>query len=150
MILNGRSFWDGQQRSNGVRHQPLLREHAMRRILLSLLLLLSGFQTASAFDEHWDENRPPKEWPKFTIVPGKLVPKRTPEQSIAYAQEIEQRWIDFKSGRKKQRVTIRDSGNAIDALLTVSPTSPQYRQAWSLFVRLRKIDREVSERLGMD
>lgn len=102
-------------------------------------------------DDQWNAGNPPKEWPKFTIVPGKKAPaKRTDGQVLAYAQQVEQRWLDFVSGKSKNRITIQDSGNAIEELMTIKPTSLRFPEAWALFVRLRKIDKEVAHRFGND
>jgi hypothetical protein len=95
---------------------------------------------------NWDGTRPPLDWPKFSVVPGQPpLSKRTSEEKLALAQAVENRWNEFKSGRSKRAVTMRESSEAIRSITTISSSAPQFPKAWALFVRLRKIDREVAE-----
>jgi hypothetical protein len=99
---------------------------------------------ASPREAKWDEANPPPDWPKFTVIPGKPKPKpRSPDQALSTALNIEKRWADYRSGKTKKPVTLVENGNAIEGLVMIKSTSPQYPQAWAAFVRLRKLDREI-------
>ena len=100
---------------------------------------------ASPREAKWDEANPPPDWPKFTVIPGKPKPKpRSPDQALSTALNIEKRWADYRSGKTKKPVTLVENGNAIEGLVMIKSTLPQYPQAWAAFVRLRKLDREIA------
>jgi hypothetical protein len=92
----------------------------------------------------WRADSPPKQWPKFTVVPGeKPLPVRTSVQKIAMADGVINTWDDFQSGNSKKRPPISDSGTAIRYLMTIEPDDPSFKSAWAKFIRLRQVDREI-------
>jgi hypothetical protein len=92
----------------------------------------------------WRVDNPPKQWPKFTIVPGeKPLPTRTSVQKIAIADDVINNWDNFQSGKSKKRPTISDSGTAIRYLMTIEADDPSFKSAWPKFIRLRQVDREI-------
>jgi hypothetical protein len=92
---------------------------------------------------NWIENKPPARWPSFTKIPGKPRPVVKPGKALEMVAHVEQRWRDFKGGHAKEHPTIRETGAAMDALLTIDPSSPSFAAAWAAFVRLSKIDAEI-------
>ena len=102
--------------------------------------------SAPSRDHEWDAARPPREWPKFAVAPDEpTLPRRTPAQTLAYARSVEARWKEFKSGRSKRPVLMKESSAAIRSLMAIKPDVPQYREAWAAFLRLHKIDREIAD-----
>jgi hypothetical protein len=92
----------------------------------------------------WRADNPPKQWPKFTIVPGeKPLPARTSVQKIAMADGVINSWDDFQSGKSKKRPTISDSGTAIRYVMTIEADDPSFKSAWAKLIRLRQVDREI-------
>jgi hypothetical protein len=92
----------------------------------------------------WRADNPPKQWPKFTIVPGeKMLAARTSVQKIAISDGVINNWDDFQIGKSKKRPTTSDSGTAIRYLLTIQPDDPYFKSAWAKFIRLRQVDREI-------
>jgi hypothetical protein len=102
--------------------------------------------SAPSRDHEWDAARPPREWPKFSVAPGEpALPRRTPAQTLSYARSIQARWEEFKSGRSKRPVLMKESSAAIRSLVAIQPDAPQYREAWAAFLRLRKINQEIAD-----
>jgi hypothetical protein len=92
----------------------------------------------------WRADNPPKQWPKFTIVPGeKPLPARTSVQKIAIADAVINNWDNFQSRKSKKRPTSSDSGTAISYLTTIEVDDSFFKSAWPKFIRLRQVDREI-------
>jgi hypothetical protein len=96
-------------------------------------------------EQAWRGDHPPAAWPTFPSDDPLAKParKRTPEQAIALASEVEQRWKGFKAGRSASRPRTSDIEEALRALLAIEPDSKDFPKAWTLFVSLRQIDREA-------
>lgn len=93
----------------------------------------------------WRADNPPAQWPKFTVVPGeKPLPQKTAQEKIELADRVISRWRDYKSGKSPKKPTMTESGLAVRYLLTVSPSAPEYKTAWGMFIRARQVDREIS------
>jgi hypothetical protein len=95
----------------------------------------------------WRSDRPPAAWPVFP--PGhplaKATHKRSTAQALALAKDVEDRWERSKSRRHlRTRPSVEEVREACRALLTVDPRDKDYAKAWAAFVRLRKIDREMT------
>jgi hypothetical protein len=96
-------------------------------------------------ETEWRGDHPPAAWPTFPADDPLAKPahKRTPEQAIALASNVEARWNSFKAGRSKSRPRTGEIEEALRALLTIEPGSKHFPKAWALFVGLRQIDREA-------
>jgi hypothetical protein len=106
----------------------------------------SGTRAADNTNESaWRSDRPPAAWPNFP--PDHLLAKptaiRTPAEAIALAQGVDDRWEESKSGNSRLRPSSDEIKEACRALLAIDPKNDQFPKAWAVFVRLRKIDREV-------
>lgn len=98
-------------------------------------------------EAQWRADRPPAAWPAFP--PGhalaKITRKRSAAQALAFARDVEDRWERSKSRKdSRARPSPDDVREACRALLTVDPRDKDYPKAWAAFVRLRKIDREMT------
>jgi hypothetical protein len=105
----------------------------------------SGSGAASDNETEWRSDRPPATWPMFPSDHplGRPAAKRTPAQAIAFAQDVEDRWAQSKSGNAKVRPSSEEIKEACRALLAIDPKSEEFPNAWAAFVRLRKIDRDA-------
>ncbi|CAN5412179.1 hypothetical protein BH11PSE4_BH11PSE4_25110 [soil metagenome] len=94
-------------------------------------------------ERDWRGDRPPAAWPVFTADDplAKPASKRSNADTMALAVEVEQRWSKVEAGRSKAKPSRTETREALRALLAIDPASKEFPQAWSLFVRLRKIDR---------
>ena len=105
----------------------------------------SSFTADLTNEREWRGDHPPAGWPRFP--PGdplaRPVRKRTPEQAIAMAATVEERWNRFKAGRSSSQPRTTEIEEALRTLLTVEPDSKDFPKAWALFVSLRQIDREA-------
>ena len=103
---------------------------------------------ASLEDEsNWHSDQPPAAWPTFP--PGhplaRQTDKRTAAQALALAKHVEERWEQSKSsGNPALRPSPDEVNEACRALLTIDPKDKDYPKAWSAFVRLRRIRRQMS------
>jgi hypothetical protein len=97
-------------------------------------------------EREWRSDHPPAAWPAFSSDDPLAEParKRTPEQAIALASDVERRWKSFKAGRSASHPRTGDIEEALGALLAIEPDSKDYPKAWALFVSLRQIDREAA------
>jgi hypothetical protein len=95
----------------------------------------------------WRADRPPAAWPTFPSGHplAKATHQRSTAQALVLAKDVEDRWLRSKS-RKDSRVqpSLDDVREACRALLTIDPGDKDYPKAWAAFVRLRKIDREMT------
>jgi hypothetical protein len=98
-------------------------------------------------ESEWRGDRPPATWPTFPPDHplGRPAAVLTPAQAIGFAKDIEDRWEESKSGNTKARPSSEEIREACRALLAIDPKHDRYPKAWAAFVRLRKIDREVSQ-----
>ncbi|MGA2287249.1 hypothetical protein [Bradyrhizobium sp.] len=96
-------------------------------------------------EQAWRSDHPPAAWPTFPSDDPLAKParKRSPEQAIALASDVEGRWKGFKAGRSASRPRPSDIEEALRALLAIPPNSKDFSKAWALFVSLRQIDREA-------
>lgn len=69
--------------------------------------------------------------------------KRTNSEAIAFAAEVDERWMAYKAERTKTPPAASEIAEALRALLAIAPDSAEFPRAWELFVRLRKADREI-------
>lgn len=109
----------------------------------------ASFKVASAKpvsgdEADWQTGKPPAAWPVFP--PGdelsQLAPKRSNADALALAKAIEERWSQSKSGNAL-RPSLQEIRDAERALLAIDAKGPDFREAWSAFVRLRAIEREA-------
>lgn len=94
----------------------------------------------------WRGDQPPAAWPAFPAGHplAKTGKKRTPAEALVFAQQVEERWKrSEKSGNAKARPSSEDIREACRALLAIDPKDADYRKAWAVFVRLRKIAPDV-------
>jgi hypothetical protein len=107
----------------------------------------SGSGAAPDNEAEWRSDRPTAAWPAFPSDHPLAQPavKRTPAHAMAFAQDVEDRWVQSKSGDLKVRPSSEEIKEACRALLTINPKSEEFPKAWALFVRLRQIDRAASQ-----
>jgi hypothetical protein len=101
------------------------------------------------FDDEldWRAERPPAVWPAFPSghPMAKATHQRSTAQALALAKDVEDRWERAKSRRdSRARPPAEEIREACRALLTVDVRDKDYPKAWAAFVRLRKIDREMT------
>jgi hypothetical protein len=94
---------------------------------------------------------PPHAWPPFAPDDPLAQPagRRSNAEAIALASDVEQRWSDAEAARSTSKPSMSKPATdeireALRALLAIDPASPEFPKAWTLFVRLRQIDREAS------
>jgi hypothetical protein len=107
---------------------------------------ISGGGAAPMINEtDWRSDRPPATWPMFPPDDplGRPAAKRTPAEAIAFAQDVENRWTQSKSGDARVRPSSEEIKEACRAMLAIDPKSEHFPKAWATFVRLRKIDRDA-------
>ncbi len=95
----------------------------------------------------WRADRPPAAWPGFPSDHplAKATHKRSTPQALALAKDVEDRWERSKTRRdSRTRPSAEEVREACRALLTIDPGDKDYPKAWAAFVRLRKIDREMT------
>ncbi len=95
----------------------------------------------------WRADRPPATWPTFPSGHPltKATQRRSTAQALAMAKDVEDRWQRSKLRRDPRvRPSLDDVREACRALLIVDPRDKDYPKAWAAFVRLRKIDREMT------
>jgi hypothetical protein len=102
---------------------------------------------ASDNAREWRGDRPPAAWPTFASdhPPGRPATIRTPAQTIALAKDVEDRWEQSKTGNTKARPSSEEIKEACHALLAINPKDNQFPEAWAIFVRLYKIDRDAGQ-----
>jgi hypothetical protein len=107
----------------------------------------SGSGAAPINETDWRGDRPPAAWPMFPSDHplGRAAAKRTPAEAIAFAQDVDGRWAQSKSGNALVRPSSEEIREACRALLTIDPKSEEFPKAWGIFVRLRKIDRDAGQ-----
>jgi hypothetical protein len=107
----------------------------------------SASGTAVDIEPEWRSDQPPATWPMFPSDHPLAQPaaKRTPAQTIAFAQDVEDRWAQSRPGNAKARPSSEEIKEACRALLAIDPKSAEFPKAWATFVRLRKIDREAGQ-----
>jgi hypothetical protein len=107
----------------------------------------SGSGAGPINETDWRSDRPPATWPMFPSDHplGRPTAKQTPAEAIAFAQDVEDRWAQSKSGNALVRPSSEEIKEACRALLTIDPKSEEFRRAWAAFVRLRKIDRDAGQ-----
>lgn len=98
-------------------------------------------------EPEWRADRPPAAWPVFP--PGhpltKATHRRSTAQALALAKDVEERWERSKSRRDAgTNPSAEQVREACRALLTIDVRDKDYPKAWAAFVRLRKIDREMT------
>jgi hypothetical protein len=106
----------------------------------------SAFKAATDGESKWRGDRPPSAWPVFPPEHplAKPVQKRTPAQAIALAKDVEDRWIQAKArASRKPPPTLEEVREALRGLMAINPRSKEFTEAWAIFVRLRKIEREA-------
>lgn len=112
-----------------------------------------GSQTRSASaiatlgdEKEWRGDRPPGAWPKFPADDplSKPTTKLTNGEAIQLASEVEGRWQRFETGKSATHPPVSEIEEALRALLAIKEQSSEFPQAWTSFVRLRKIDRVAS------
>jgi hypothetical protein len=111
----------------------------------------AGQQTQGAFratlenETDWRGDRPPAAWPVFP--PGHALAKPSDKrgnlEAIAAAKDIENRWAQSKAGNVHARPSSAEINDALRSLMSVEPQADEFTQAWAVFVRLKKIDREA-------
>jgi hypothetical protein len=96
-------------------------------------------------ERDWRGDRPPAAWPSFAADDPLAKPSggRSNADTITLATDVERRWTNFEAKRAKARPSRRETQEALRALLAIEPAAAEFPQAWSLFVRLRKIDRDA-------
>lgn len=95
----------------------------------------------------WRGDQPPVAWPTLPSDHplAKLTRKRTAAEALAVARDVEDRWEKSKSpANARMRPSSEEVREACRALLTIDPKDKDYPRAWASFVRLRKINREMS------
>jgi hypothetical protein len=95
-------------------------------------------------ERDWRGDRPPAAWPVFAADDplAKPATKRSNAETLALASEIDKRWTNLDAGRSKAKPSMAETREALRALLAIDPASKEFPQAWTLFVQLRKIDRD--------
>jgi hypothetical protein len=108
----------------------------------------SGIKAAPDNESEWRSDRPPTTWPNFPSdhALGRSAAIRSPAQAVALAKDVEDRWEQSKSGNSKARPSSEEIKEACRALLAINPKNEEFPKAWGAFVRLRKIDREASQK----
>jgi hypothetical protein len=103
------------------------------------------FKPTLDIENEWRAERPPAAWPLFPADHplSKPAAPRSPARSLAVANDVEARWIQFRAGATKQRPSAEEMRQALRALLAIDPKDETYPQAWAVFVRLRKIERDA-------
>jgi hypothetical protein len=107
----------------------------------------SSASNAKSDEENaWRSDRVPAAWPSYSSDdPLSLsTHKRTPAQAMALATSVEDRWKRSSQGRANERPTREEVQEACRALLSISPNDKAFPKAWSTFLRLRKIERELT------
>jgi hypothetical protein len=107
----------------------------------------SGSGAAPDNETEWRSDRPPATWPMFPSDHplGRPAANRTPAEAMAFAQDVEDRWGQSKSGNAKVRPSSEEIKEACRALLAINPKSEEFPKAWAAFVRLRKIDHDAGQ-----
>jgi hypothetical protein len=98
-------------------------------------------------ERDWRADQPPAAWPVFPAGHplARATAKRTPAQALALARDVEERWERSKSRKDGAgRPSLDNVRDACRALLAIDPKDKDYPKAWAAFVRLRKIDREMT------
>ena len=98
-------------------------------------------------ERDWRADRPPVAWPIFPLDHplARSTRKRTAAEALALAKDVEERWDQAKSSANaKIRPASEEIKEACRALMSIDPRDKEYPKAWAAFVRLRKIDRELS------
>ena len=105
-----------------------------------------SFTTTLGNEGEWRSDKPPLAWPKFPAGDPLNEPsrRRTNSEVISFAADVDERWTSYKAGRNKAGPAASEITEALRALLSIAPESAEFPRAWSLFVRLRKADREVN------
>jgi len=103
----------------------------------------STFKAALRPESEWRSDQPPAAWPTFPSDHplAKPAQKRTTEQAMAFAKDVEDRWERSNSGAANSRPSPDEIKEACRALLAIDPKDDAYPKAWAAFVRLRRIDR---------
>jgi hypothetical protein len=103
----------------------------------------STFKAALQKESEWRSEQPPAAWPTFPSDHPLARPaqKRTTEQAMALAKDVEDRWERSNSGAANSRPSPDEIKEACRALLAIDPKDDAYPKAWAAFVRLRRIDR---------
>jgi hypothetical protein len=106
----------------------------------------STFKAAPGDEGEWRSDQPPAAWPTFPPDHplARSAQKRTTEEAMALAKDIEDRWEQSRSGNPKARPSSGEIQEACRALLAIDPNDREFRKAWSTFVRLQKINRDAS------
>ena len=98
-------------------------------------------------ESEWRADQPPVAWPKFPPDHplARSTRKRSPSEALALAKGIEERWNQAKSsGNVAMRPSSDEIKEACRALLGIDPADSEYRNAWTTFVHLQDIDRDVA------
>lgn len=103
----------------------------------------STFKVGVRQESEWRGDQPPAAWPTFPSdhLLARPAQKRTTEQAIALAKDVEDRWERSNSGAASSRPSPDEINEACRALLAIDPKDDAYPKAWAAFVRLRRIDR---------
>jgi hypothetical protein len=110
-----------------------------------------SFIATVANEAEWQPDRPPEGWPRFTKLPDeKPLPVKTARQKVEMAKSVNDRWDAFKAGRSKIYPTSDESGTAVKQILTVDAKAPEFPAAWAAFVRLRQVDRDISQETALE
>jgi hypothetical protein len=110
-----------------------------------------AFIATVANEAEWRSDRLPETWPRFTKLPDeKPLPAKTARQKLEAAKSVNERWDAFQAGRSKTYPTSDESGTAIKQLLTVDAKGLEFPAAWAVFVRLRQVDREISQETALE
>jgi len=107
----------------------------------------STFKVALPNESEWRGDQPPAAWPVFPPdqpLSTKSVKKRTTVQAITLAAGVEERWAQFKAGNSRARPSPDEIREALRALLAIDPKDEGFPLAWAIFVRLRKVERDVA------
>ena len=98
-------------------------------------------------ERDWSADRPPAAWPIFPLDHplAKSTRKRTAAEALSLAKDVEERWEQAKlPASSKLRPSSEEIREACRALLSVDHGDTEFPKAWAAFVRLRKIDREMT------
>lgn len=103
----------------------------------------STFKAASRPEREWRSEQPPGAWPTFPSDHplAKPAKKRTTEQAMELARDVEDRWDRSNAGTTNARPSPDEIREACRALLAIDPKDDAYPKAWAAFVRLRRMDR---------
>jgi hypothetical protein len=103
----------------------------------------STFKAAVRPENEGRSEQPSAAWPTYPSDHplAKPAKKRTVEQAMALAKDVEDRWERSNSATTHARPSPDEIAEACRALLAIDPKDDAYPKAWAAFVRLQRIDR---------